>query len=74
MGSPPLQAICAHSAVLFCGKVSACTTQSPRGDGSGISCGPNASLTASQFVASIGFALVTVSLEMVAMAFAFGRI
>src|SRR5262245_52240564 len=71
MGSPPLQAICDHSAALFCGEVSAWTTQSPRGDGSGISCGPNTSVKVSQLVGSIAFALVTVSLEMVAMVIAF---
>ena len=69
MGSAPSQAICDHSAALFCGPVSACTTQSPRGDGSGISCGPKTSLTVSQLVTSIRFALVTVSLEIVTMVF-----
>src|SRR3954451_5414489 len=73
MASPPLQAICAHSAALFAGKVSACTTQSPRGDGSEISCGPKTSRKVIQFVASSGFALVTVSLEIVAIPFSLAR-
>ena len=74
MGSAPFQAICDHSAALFCGPVSACTTQSPRGDGSGISCGPKTSLTVSQLVTSIRFALVMVSLEIETMIFVFARL
>lgn len=62
-----LNIMIAHSAGSFSGKVSACTTQSPRGDGSAISCGPKTSLRVSQFVASIGFALVTVNLEIAIM-------
>ena len=57
---------------MFLGEVSACKIQSPRGDESGISRGPNTSLTVSQLLASMGFAFVTVSLEIVTTIITFG--
>lgn len=73
MASPPRQTICDHSASSFRGTVLASTTHSPRGDGSGICCGPNTSLTVTQFVTLIRLALVTVRLAIATMLFAFAQ-